>query len=55
MCIVHKRPCIIPELQTILFLMPTSIDTDYKEMYSGEYTADDVTDTIDEGDCLSDE
>ena len=35
--------------------MPTLIDTDYKEMYSGEYTADDVTDTIDEGDCLSDE
>ena len=30
-------------------------DTNYKEMYSGEYTADDVTDTIDEGDCLSDE
>ena len=53
MCIVHKRPCIIPELQTILFLMPTSIDTDYKEMYPGEYAPDDVTDTIDESDCLS--
>ena len=33
LCIVHKRPCIIPEIQ--LFLMPTSIDKDYKEMYFG--------------------